>query len=74
MLGHRWKLCKDSACGVGNSYSPKYEVLLVFYLFLCVSLNVLVSFYRNYYKNSKSSLTHSNLHTEMIKIQGKLHI
>jgi hypothetical protein len=35
---------KDRACSVWNFSTPKYEVLLVFCSFLCVSLNVLVSF------------------------------
>ncbi len=46
-----------------------------FQLFLCISLNVLVSFfhyYRNFYKDGKSSPTHSNVHTEMSTTHGKL--
>ncbi len=35
-------MCKDKACGVWNSSTPKYEVLFVFYPFLRISLNVLV--------------------------------
>jgi hypothetical protein len=63
-----WEVCKDSAYGVGNSCTHKYEHLLVFCSFLFVSLNVLVSyfiFYRNSYKNQRNltntfKLTHRN--------------
>ncbi len=68
---------KDNACGEWNCFTPNYEVLLVFCSFLCVSLNVLLSLlncYRNFYKKEEISPTHSNLHTEMSKIQSELHI
>jgi hypothetical protein len=68
------KMDRDTTCSQGNSNTSKYEVFLVFCSFLCISLNVLVSFlnfYRNFCKNSP---THANSHTEMWKIQEKLHI
>jgi hypothetical protein len=61
---HRRKICIDCAWGVRNSTSSEYEFLFVFWSFLCISLDVLVSFsqsYRNFYLDEKSSLTHSNL-------------
>jgi hypothetical protein len=64
----------DIVCGVENSTTSKHEVLFVFWLFLYVSLYVLVSFYKNPYKIVKSSLTHTNLHIEMSKIPTKLQI
>jgi hypothetical protein len=39
------KMNKDSTCTIRNSSTTKYEILLVFCSFLCVSLYVLVSFF-----------------------------
>jgi hypothetical protein len=76
-LGHRQIICIDSACSVWNSSPPKYEISFVFCSFLCLGLNVLVSFFisiRISLKIDKISLTHPNLDTKMSKIQQKLHI
>ncbi len=56
-FGHRWKIYKDIAGDVWKFSSPRYEVLFEFCSFLCISLNVLVSFshsYRNFKKIEKS--------------------
>jgi hypothetical protein len=48
---------KDNACGVGNYSTFKCEISAIFHWFLCISLNVLVSFfraYRNYFKKVKT--------------------
>jgi hypothetical protein len=53
------------------------KFLLYLWSFLCVSLCVFVSFLhfqRNFYKDEKSSLTHLNFYTEIIKIKLKLQI
>jgi hypothetical protein len=66
---------KDDACGVGNHSTPKYKVLCVFCLFLCVSLIVLVSLFQLcviFFLKITGSLAHSNLNTEKQNTQKTL--
>jgi hypothetical protein len=72
------RIIKDSSSSVWNSSTLQYENLVVFCWFLCVSLNVLVSYSNKYSeqipKIIRKAHKHLQTYTQKIsKIQAKFH-